>query len=182
VSSSPAAAAVASLDLRRSISMSKGQAPLKNAAASAVSPSPQSAMLDEGAGTTQALSSQADLGSAAAAAPSDTLSRAASSTSAAAASATTKTAALADAGSDGTPAAKTSPRSTPTRNAAASPARTAAAGLPFGTYRLVRLKKAVPCDACTGTTEQETHDGLKEVFQCDVTLQPGMHHTGPAFN
>ena len=54
--------------------------------------------------------------------------------------------------------------------AAATPA---AAGALFGSWRLVRLKKAVPCDACHGTVEQETFEGGKEVFSCDVTLQPG---------
>jgi len=56
---------------------------------------------------------------------------------------------------------------------AASPASSSSSGLPFGQWRLVRLKRPMTCDACNGTVAQETVDGLHEVFKCDVTLQPG---------
>lgn len=49
----------------------------------------------------------------------------------------------------------------------------ASGGLPHGQWRLVRLKKPMACDACNGTTQQETVDGELEVFKCDVSLNPG---------
>ena len=63
---------------------------------------------------------------------------------------------------------------TPSRLAAASPA----AGALFGEWRLVRLKKAVPCDACHGTVERKSLEGGKGAFSCDVTLQPGEGRCG----
>ncbi|GAX78634.1 hypothetical protein CEUSTIGMA_g6072.t1 [Chlamydomonas eustigma] len=166
------AAAAASSDLRRSTSLNKGQA-ISNAATSG-SRSAQS-------GTTQPSSTAAtSLGATTTAAPiinntgTSDAAGGASNTDAAAAPAPEAATAVpaADAGSSSD--TKLSPRSSAnTPSAAASPARAGAAGLPFGSFRLVRLKKAVNCDASAGTTEQETHDGLKEVFQCDVTLQPG---------
>ncbi|GLC58166.1 hypothetical protein PLESTB_001326100, partial [Pleodorina starrii] len=46
-------------------------------------------------------------------------------------------------------------------------------GLPFGEWRMVRLKKDMRCCASDGTVAQETHDGQMEVFQCEETLAPG---------
>ena len=77
------------------------------------------------------------------------------------------------------PAASSTPDPIPIPAPASAPAPTAVAQKPsaggqsFGVYRLVRLKKAVPCDACQGTVAQETHEGDKEVFQCDSVIQPG---------
>ncbi|GFR49994.1 hypothetical protein Agub_g12140 [Astrephomene gubernaculifera] len=64
----------------------------------------------------------------------------------------------------------------PSAAAAAAPGTApsgAAAGLPFGEWRVVRLKKEMRCCACDGTVEQETHDGSLEVFQCEEVLPPG---------
>jgi hypothetical protein len=43
----------------------------------------------------------------------------------------------------------------------------------YGQWKLVRIKKAMPCDARCGTFEQVTVDGTPEVFQCDVTMPTG---------
>ncbi|GLI62783.1 hypothetical protein VaNZ11_005530 [Volvox africanus] len=56
---------------------------------------------------------------------------------------------------------------------AATPPAGGGSGLPFGEWRMVRLKKDMRCCAADGTVAQETHDGQMEVFKCEETLPPG---------
>ncbi|GIL48813.1 hypothetical protein Vafri_5227 [Volvox africanus] len=56
---------------------------------------------------------------------------------------------------------------------AAAPPAGGGGGLPFGEWRMVRLKKDMRCCAADGTVAQETHDGQMEVFKCEETLPPG---------